>query len=68
MFLYPWIKHCIILFMLTFIQEDAAIIAASFANVEYGLPISLTFISVYLGIISGDLFIYGLGRVAQRNN
>jgi membrane protein DedA with SNARE-associated domain len=64
---YPWIKHCIILFMLTFIQEDAAIIAASFANVEYGLPISFAFISVYLGVISGDLFIYGLGRVAQRN-
>lgn len=68
MLLYPWIKHCIILFLLTFIQEDAAIIAASFANVEYGLPISLAFISVYIGVVSGDLFIYGLGRVAQRNN
>lgn len=67
MLLYPWIKHCIILFLFTFIQEDAAIIAASFANVEYGLPIGLAFISVYLGIISGDLFIYGLGHLSQRN-
>jgi len=65
--IYPWIKYCIVLFMLTFVQEDAAIVAASFSNVKYGLPISLAFISIYLGIISGDLFIYGLGRFAQRS-
>ncbi len=63
-----WIWHCVSLFFLTFVQEDAAIVAASFATVEYGLPLSLAFISVYLGIITGDLFIYGLGRVAQNSS
>jgi len=63
-----WIWHCATLFFLTFVQEDAAIVAASFSTVEYGLPVSLAFISVYLGIITGDLFIYSLGRVAQRSN
>ncbi len=67
-FYHTWFPHCIGLFFLTFVQEDAAIVAASFSTVEYGLPMSLAFTSVYLGIISGDLFIYGLGRVAQRNN
>jgi membrane protein DedA with SNARE-associated domain len=56
------------LFFLTFVQEDAAIIAACFSNAEYGLPVSLGFISVYLGIITGDLCIYGLGRVANRSS
>lgn len=63
-----WIWHCIGLFFLTFVQEDAAIVAACFSRAEYGLPIGLGFISVYLGIIAGDLFIYRLGRVANRSN
>jgi membrane protein DedA with SNARE-associated domain len=67
-FYHTWFWHCVALFFLTFVQEDAAIVAASFASVEYGLPTGLAFSSVYLGIISGDLFIYGLGRVAQRSN
>lgn len=67
-FYHTWLWHCVALFFLTFVQEDAAIVAASFATVEYGLPMSLAFSSVYLGIITGDLFIYGLGRVAQRSN
>lgn len=67
-FYHTWLWHCVALFFLTFVQEDAAIVAASFANVEYGLPVGLAFTSVFLGIISGDLFIYGLGRVAQRSN
>lgn len=66
-FFHSWFLHCVGLFFLTFIQEDAAIVAASFATVEYKLPMSLAFFSIYFGIISGDLFIYGLGRVAQTN-
>lgn len=65
---HTWIRHCAVLFFLTFIQEDAAIVAASFARAEYGLPLSLAFFSIYFGIITGDLAIYGLGRAAQRNN
>jgi len=66
-FYHTWFPHCVGLFFLTFIQEDAAIVAASFATVEYKLPMSLAFFSIYFGIIAGDLFIYGLGRVAQTN-
>lgn len=62
-----WLKYCVLLFFLTFVQEDVAIIAASFSKIEYGLPLGLAFISVYFGIVTGDLLIYGLGRVAQKN-
>jgi membrane protein DedA with SNARE-associated domain len=62
-----WVWHCIVLFFLTFLQEDVAIIAAAFSKVEYGLPFGLALFSVYLGVVTGDLFIYGLGRVAQKS-
>ncbi len=62
-----WLEHCVIIFFMTFIHEDAAIIAAGFATVELHLPKWMAFISVYLGIITGDLLIYGLGHLAQRN-
>ena len=64
---YTWLKQCIILFFLTFVHEDVAIVAASFSTVEYGFPVSLALCTIFLGIVSGDLCIYGLGRFAQRN-
>ncbi len=62
-----WLEHSVIIFFLTFIHEDAAIIAAAFSTVEFHLPVWLAFVSVYLGIITGDLLIYGLGHLAQKN-
>jgi membrane protein DedA with SNARE-associated domain len=62
-----WIKESIFIFFFTFIHEDAAIIAAGFASVENGLPLPFAYISIYLGIVIGDMFIYGLGRLAQTN-
>lgn len=62
-----WLGHCVALFFLSFAHEDAAIVAAAFAHVEYSMPMGLSFLSVYTGIIASDLFIYGLGRAAQRN-
>jgi len=62
-----WIKEIIAIFFLTFVHEDAAIVAAGFAKVERGLPLVYAFLPVYLGIVSGDLFIYSLGRLAQTN-
>jgi membrane protein DedA with SNARE-associated domain len=62
-----WLKHCLVIFFLTFLHEDAAILAAAFSKVEHGLPVPYAYISVYLGIVSGDILIYGLGRLAQRN-
>ncbi len=62
-----WIKESIIIFFLTFIHEDAAILAAGFSKVEQGLPLLYAYIPVYLGIVAGDMLIYGLGRLAQAN-
>ena len=62
-----WLEHSVIIFFMSYIHEDAAIIAAAFSTVEFHLPVWLAFVSVYLGIITGDLLIYGLGHLAQKN-
>jgi membrane protein DedA with SNARE-associated domain len=62
-----WLKESIVIFFLTFIHEDAAILAAGFAEVEHGLPLLYAYVPVYLGIVFGDILIYGLGRLAQTN-
>jgi membrane protein DedA with SNARE-associated domain len=62
-----WLKESIAIFFLTFLHEDAAIIAAGFSRVERGLPLLYTYIPVYSGIVVGDILIYGLGWLAQRN-
>ncbi|MGE5427902.1 MAG: VTT domain-containing protein [Methylococcaceae bacterium] len=62
-----WLKHCIVIFFLTFLHEDVAILTAAFSHVEHGMPLVLTYSSIFLGIISGDLLIYGLGHFAQKN-
>jgi membrane protein DedA with SNARE-associated domain len=62
-----WLKEGIVIFLLTFIHEDAAILAAGFSKVEHGLPLLYAYVPVYLGIVIGDVIIYGLGRFAQSN-
>ena len=62
-----WFKESIVIFFLTFLHEDAAILAAGFAKVEHGLPLLFAYVPVYLGIIIGDVLIYGMGRMAQTN-
>jgi len=62
-----WLEHCLIIFFMTFLHEDAAILAAAFSTVEHDLPLWLAYISVYTGIVTGDLLIYGLGHLAQKN-
>ena len=62
-----WLEHCLIIFFMTFLHEDAAILAAAFSTVEHHLPVWMAFISVYLGIVTGDLLIYGLGRLARKS-
>jgi membrane protein DedA with SNARE-associated domain len=52
---------------MTFAHEDAAIIAAAFSTVEHQLPVWMAYVSVYLGVIAGDVLIYGLGHFAQKN-
>jgi membrane protein DedA with SNARE-associated domain len=62
-----WFKESIVIFFLTFLHEDAAILAAGFSKVEHGLPLLFAYVPVYLGIIIGDVVIYWLGRLAQSN-
>jgi membrane protein DedA with SNARE-associated domain len=66
-FSFFWLKHCIVIFFMTFLHEDAAILAAAFSRVEHGMPLVYAYSSIFLGIISGDLIIYGLGHFAQKN-
>lgn len=62
-----WLEHCLIIFFMTFLHEDAAILAAAFSTVEHSLPTWMAYISVYLGIVTGDILIFGLGHFAQKN-
>jgi membrane protein DedA with SNARE-associated domain len=63
-----WLEHCLVIFLMTFVHEDAAILAAAFSTVEHKLPVWMAYISVYLGIVVGDLLIYSLGHLAQKNS
>jgi membrane protein DedA with SNARE-associated domain len=62
-----WLKESLVIFSLTFLHEDAAILAAGFAKVEHGLPLLFAYAPVYIGIVAGDVLIYGLGRLAQKS-
>ena len=62
-----WLKHCLVIFFMTFLHEDAAILAAAFSRVEHGMPLLYAYSSIFLGIISGDIIIYSLGHFAQKN-
>ena len=63
-----WFDHCITIFFMTFLHEDLAILAAAFSRVEHNMPLLWAYLSVYSGIICGDILIYGLGRLAQTNS
>lgn len=62
-----WLKESLLIFFLTFLQEEVAILFAAFSNVEQGLPFLFTYVPVFLGIVAGDISLYGLGRLARRN-
>src|ERR1700761_8148339 len=48
----------------TFILEDAATVAAAMQVEDGALPIWLALVSLYAGIVLGDLGLYGLGRLS----
>lgn len=64
---FVWLEHCIVVFFMTFLHEDAAILAAAFLRVEQGMPLVYVYSSIFSGIIAGDIIIYGLGHFAQKN-
>jgi membrane protein DedA with SNARE-associated domain len=48
----------------TFILEDAATVAAAMQVEDGALPMWLALVSLYSGIVLGDLGLYGLGRLS----
>jgi membrane protein DedA with SNARE-associated domain len=48
----------------TFILEDAATAAAAMSVQSGGVPVAVALASLYIGIVLGDLGLYGLGRLA----
>lgn len=62
-----WLEHCVVIFFMTFLHEDAAILAAAFSTVEDDLPVWMAYVSVYLGIVIGDMLIYAMGHFAQKS-
>ena len=55
------------LFLIPFIHEDIAIIAAALLVAQHRLSVELAFASVFLGMVGRDLLLYGLGRLARHN-
>lgn len=50
----------------TFILEDAATVLAAMRAEEGGISIPLALGSLYAGIVLGDLWLYGMGRLSAR--
>jgi membrane protein DedA with SNARE-associated domain len=50
----------------TFILEDAATVLAAMRAEEGAIPIWLALLSLYAGVVLGDLGLYGLGRLSAR--
>jgi membrane protein DedA with SNARE-associated domain len=55
------------LFLIPFIHEDIAIVAAALLIAQHRLSIQLAFPSLFCGMVARDLFLYGLGAAARRN-
>ena len=51
----------------TFILEDAATVLAAMRADEGGIPIWLALFALYVGVVVGDLGLYGLGRLSARS-
>lgn len=62
----PWLIWGL-LFAVTFVLEDAAIIAGALAAADGLIDTWGTVIALYLGIVLSDFALYGTGWLAQRN-
>ena len=60
-----WFQACAII-LGTFILEDAATVAAAMQTEDGSLPMWLALLSLYIGIVLGDLGLYGLGVLSAR--
>lgn len=55
------------LFLVPFLHEDMAIVAAALLVAEHRLVLSVAAMSLCLGMISRDFLLYGLGWAARRS-
>ncbi len=55
------------LFLIPFIHEDIAIVAAALLIAQHRLSIQLAFPSIFCGMVGRDLFLYSLGAAARHN-
>jgi len=51
----------------TFILEDAAIVTGALLSADGGVPAAFALCGLYIGIVLGDMGLYGLGWLAARN-
>lgn len=63
-----WTIELLALFFIPFVHEDVAIVGATLLIVEHGMPAHSAILSLYAGIVSSDVFLYGLGMVARHNS
>lgn len=56
------------LFLASWLHEDAAIVSGALLVVESDLPTSVALLSLFSGMVAGDMGIYGLGVLARRSS
>jgi membrane protein DedA with SNARE-associated domain len=61
-----WFAQCVALFFGTYLQEDVAIVAGGLLVVKNQLPLILVALTLFGGVISGDMLIYGMGAAARK--
>ena len=59
--------ECIALFFVPYVHEDVAILGGTILVVEQKIPLVLALISLYTGMVSSDLALYGLGSIARQH-
>lgn len=64
---HSWIAECAALLVIPYVHEDVAILGGSLMVVEHRLPVGLALVSLYAGMVSSDLLLYGLGALARRS-
>lgn len=52
--------------LLSYLLEDLAIVTAATLAVEQAMPTSVALLAIFVGISTGDLGLYLLGKIAQR--
>jgi len=53
------------LFLMSIVHEDVAIIAAGLLVLDYAMPRGMALLVLYLGVVAGDVAIYGIGAAVR---